>query len=52
MTINASVNVINISISSNYAYVTCDASLSLTACGATESSSEFAYAELNKIGNS
>lgn len=52
VTINASVNVIDISISGNYAYVICDGSMSLSACGVTESNSEYAYAELSTIGNS
>lgn len=52
VTIKASVNVIDISISGNYAYVICDGSMSLSACGVTESNSEYAYAELNKVGNS
>lgn len=51
VTIKASVNVIDISISGNYAYVICDGSMSLSACGVTESNSEYAYAELNKTGN-
>jgi uncharacterized lipoprotein YehR (DUF1307 family) len=51
VTINASVNVIDISISGNYAYVICDGSISLSACGVTESNSEYVYAELNKTGN-
>jgi hypothetical protein len=46
------VNVDNISISGNYAYVICDASLSISACGVTENNSEYGYLELNKIGNS
>jgi len=51
VTINASVNVIDISISGNYAYVICDGSISLSACGVTESNSEYVYVELNKTGN-
>lgn len=49
--INTYVNVENISISGNYAYVICDASLSISACGITENNSEYGYLELNKIGN-
>jgi len=50
--INTYVNVDNISISGNYAYVICDANLSISACGETENISEYGYLELNKIGNS
>jgi hypothetical protein len=50
--INTYVNVANISISGNYAYVICDASLSISACGVTENNSEYGYLELSKIGNS
>ena len=51
VTINASVNIIDISISGNYAYVTCNGSMSVSACGVTENNSKYVYAELNKIGN-
>jgi hypothetical protein len=50
--INTYVNVDNISISGNYAYVICDASLSISACGVTENNSEYGYLELIYIGNS
>ncbi len=52
MTINTSVDVIDISISGNYAYVTCYADISLSACSVTQIENEYAYAELNKVGNS
>ena len=52
MTINSSVDVTDISISGNYAYVICYADISVSACGIIQSENTYAYAELNKIGNS
>jgi hypothetical protein len=50
--LDASVDVIDISITGNYAYVICYANITLSACGYTENENEYAYANLNKIGNS
>ena len=49
--LDASVDVIDISITGDYAYVICYASITLSACGYTENENEYAYANLNKIGN-
>jgi len=52
VTVNLFANILDVSISGNYAQAYCDVSYLITACGDSESDSGYVYYHLQKIGNS